>query len=65
MTTSNPNRRKSKAVPAVSASPAVSRAAIVRTVASSTAIETGERIASLERILLAQTSKYRDLKLAR
>ena len=65
MTTSSPNRRKSKAVPAVSVSPAVSRAAIVRTVASSTAIETGERIASLERILLAQTSKYRDLKLAR
>lgn len=59
MPTSSPTSRKSNAPPAVS------RAAIVRTVASSTAIETGERIARLERILLDQTSKYRDLKLAR
>ena len=47
------------------APPAVSRAAIVRTVASSTAIETGQRVSSLERALLNRTSKYRDLKLAR
>lgn len=43
---------------------ALTRAVIVRSVASSTAIETGQRIASLERTLLDNTSKFRDLKLA-
>jgi len=36
----------------------------VRSVASSTAIETGQSIASLERTLLDNTSKFRELKLA-
>jgi len=43
---------------------ALTRAVIVRSVASSTAIETGQRIASLERTLLDNTSKFRGLKLA-
>lgn len=58
MTPPSQNSRKTKAPPAIS------RAVIVRSVASSTAIETGQGIASLERTLLSQTSKYRDLKLA-
>lgn len=41
-----------------------SRAVLVRTVASSTAIETGQPITKLERTLLDQTSKFRHLKLA-
>lgn len=41
------------------------KAAIVRSVASSTAIETGQRIDQLERMLRSGNSKYRDLKLAR
>ena len=41
------------------------KAAIVRSVASSTAIETGQRIDQLERMLRSGSSKYRHLKLAR
>lgn len=41
------------------------KAAIVRSVASSTAIETGQRIDSIERMLRSSNSKYRDPKLAR
>lgn len=41
------------------------KAAIVRAVASSTAIETGQRIDALERQLRAASSKYSHLKLAR
>ncbi|MCD9032438.1 hypothetical protein LDO32_11945 [Luteimonas sp. Y-2-2-4F] len=41
------------------------KAAIVRSVASSTAIETGQRIDTLERTLRAGSSKYSRLKLAR
>ena len=47
-----------------SAPAALTRVAIVRSVASSTAIETGQSIASLERTLLDNTSKFRELKLA-
>lgn len=41
------------------------KAAIVRSVASSTAIETGQRIDRLERMLRTESSKYSGLKLAR
>lgn len=41
------------------------KAAIVRSVASSTAIETGQRIDSIERMLRSGSSKYTHLKLAR
>lgn len=41
------------------------KAAIVRSVASSTAIETGQRIDSLERMLRSGSSKYTHLRLAR
>lgn len=41
------------------------KAAIVRSVASSTAIETGQRIDRLERMLRSGSSKYSHLKLAR
>lgn len=41
------------------------KAAIVRAVASSTAIETGQRIDVLERQLRAASSKFGHLKLAR
>lgn len=58
MTPPSNNRRK------YSTPAALTRAVIVRSVASSTAIETGQRIAGLERILLDNTSKFRDLKLA-
>ncbi|MBU0791107.1 MAG: hypothetical protein KKC55_11580 [Gammaproteobacteria bacterium] len=57
--TSPSNNRRKHSTPA-----ALTRAVIVRSVASSTAIETGQRIASLERTLLDNTSKFRDLKLA-
>lgn len=58
MTSSSNNRRKH------SAPAALTRKVIVRSVASSTAIETGQSIASLERTLLENTSKFRELKLA-
>lgn len=57
--TSQSNIRRKRSTPA-----ALTRAVIVRSVASSTAIETGQRIASLERTLLDNTSKFRGLKLA-
>jgi len=57
--TSQSNIRRKRSTPA-----ALTRAVIVRSVASSTAIETGQRIASLERTLLENTSKFRGLKLA-
>lgn len=41
------------------------KTAIVRSVASSTAIETGQRIDTLERALRTGNSKYRHVKLAR
>lgn len=41
------------------------KAAIVRSVASSTAIETGQRIDRLEHMLRSGSSKYTHLKLAR
>jgi hypothetical protein len=41
------------------------KAAIVRAVASSTAIETGQRVDTLERLLRAGSNKYAHLKLAR
>lgn len=41
------------------------KAAIVRSVASSTAIETGQRIDRLEHTLRTGSSKYSHLKLAR
>lgn len=41
------------------------KAAIVRSVASSTAIETGQRIEKIERMLRSGSSKYSHLKLAR
>ena len=44
---------------------APSRKAIVRAVASSTAIETGQRIEQIERTLRDKNSKFRDLTLAR
>ena len=58
MTPPSNNRRKD------SAPAALTRAAIVRSVASSTAIETDQSIASLERTLLDNTSKFRGLRLA-
>ncbi|MFW2357000.1 hypothetical protein [Hydrogenophaga sp.] len=57
--TSQSNIRRKRSTPA-----ALTRAVIVRSVASSTAIETGQSIARLERALLSHTSKFRDLKLA-
>ena len=57
--TSQSNIRRKRSTPA-----ALTRAVIVRSVASSTAIETGQRIANLERTLLDNTSKFRGLKLA-
>ena len=41
-----------------------SRKAIIRAVASSTAIETGQSIAQLERMLRKKTSKFRHIALA-
>lgn len=41
------------------------KAAIVRSVASSTAIETGQRIDRLEHMLRSSNSRYSHLKLAR
>lgn len=41
------------------------KVAIVRAVASSTAIETGQRIDKIERMLRNGSSKYSHLKLAR
>jgi|JRYL01.1.fsa_nt_gb hypothetical protein len=41
------------------------KAAIVRSVASSTAIETGQRIDQLEHMLRTGSSKYGHLRLAR
>lgn len=41
------------------------KAAIFRSVASSTAIETGQRVDKLERLLRSGGSKYAHLKLAR
>lgn len=41
------------------------KAAIVRSVASSTAIETGQRIDRLEHVLRTGNSKYNHVKLAR
>lgn len=41
-----------------------SRSRIVRAVASSTAIETGQSIQKLEAILIAKKSKYQHLSLA-
>ena len=41
------------------------RAAILRSVASSTALETGRPIAEIERMLRDPVGKYRHLKLAR
>ena len=38
--------------------------AIIRSIASSTAIETGQRIDRIERMLCEKSSKFRDLKLA-
>lgn len=38
--------------------------AIIRAVASSTAIETGQRIQLIERTLLNKSSKFRDIALA-
>lgn len=38
--------------------------AIIRAVASSTAIETGQSVAQIERTLLGKRSKYRKLALA-
>lgn len=40
------------------------KAAIVRAIASSTAIETGQSIAQIERTLRAKTGKFRHLSLA-
>ena len=57
--TSQSNIRRKRSTPA-----ALTRAVIVRSVVSSTAIETGQRIANLERTLLDNTSKFRGLKLA-
>ncbi|MDS1139694.1 hypothetical protein RE432_04555 [Pusillimonas sp. SM2304] len=51
-----------KSKPAVAAKPAQTR--IIRAVASSTAIETGQSIKELEALLKAQTSKYQQLNLA-
>jgi hypothetical protein len=42
-----------------------SRAAMARAVASSTAIETGQPIDRIERLLSARNSKFRHLALAR
>lgn len=42
----------------------LSKKAIVRSVASSTAIETGQRIQLIERVLLSKSSKFRSLALA-
>lgn len=44
---------------------APSKKAILRAVASSTAIETGQRIQEIERMLREKSSKFRDLALAR
>jgi hypothetical protein len=41
-----------------------SKKAILRAVASSTAIETGQRIDQLERTLRSKSSKFRDIALA-
>jgi hypothetical protein len=41
------------------------KAAIVRSIASSTAIETGQRVDNLERLLRSGRSKFAHLKLAR
>ncbi|MBB5216368.1 hypothetical protein [Parapusillimonas granuli] len=51
-----------KSTPTLLAPPAQTR--IIRAVASSTAIETGQPIKELEALLKAQTSKYQQLSLA-
>lgn len=51
-----------KSKPTVITKPAQTR--IIRAVASSTAIETGQSIKELEALLKAQTSKYQQLSLA-
>ena len=51
-----------KSKPAVIAKPTQTR--IIRAVASSTAIETGQSIKELEALLKAQASKYQQLNLA-
>lgn len=55
-TAATPPRRSSK-VP--------SRQAIIRAVASSTAIETGQNIRQIERTLRGKGGKFRDIALAR
>ncbi|NYT84613.1 hypothetical protein [Pollutimonas harenae] len=51
-----------KSKPAVIVKPAQTR--IIRAVASSTAIETGQSIKELEALLKSQASKYQQLSLA-
>jgi hypothetical protein len=55
-------RDSMKSTPALFTPPAKTR--IIRAVASSTAIETGQSIKELEALLKAQTSKYQQLSLA-
>ena len=51
-----------KSNPVVAAKPVQTR--IIRAVASSTAIETGQSVKELEALLKAQTSKFQQLSLA-
>jgi len=44
---------------------APTRSAIIRAIASSTAIETGQGIAHIERVLREKRSKYRKIALAK
>lgn len=58
------------AKPAAATSPrraakAPGKQAIIRAVASSTAIETGQNISQIERTLRSKSGKYRDIPLAR
>lgn len=55
---------KSKKVVATIVRPALVENRIIRAVASSTAIETGQSIKELEALLKAQTSKFQQLSLA-
>lgn len=43
----------------------LSKQAIIRAVASSTAIETGQSISQIERTLRSKSGKFRDIALAR
>ncbi len=56
---------KPTAAPSLRAAKSPGKQAIIRAVASSTAIETGQSIRQIERILRSKSSKFRNIALAR